>query len=109
MSDALIVAILGTVLTLAVVVPYMHMHRRVERSTAEAQQRAHDYGLHEPVSIHPVIDPELCICTGNCVTVCPEHVLGILAGDEEAYRYKMEVILKQIRKKETIVFNLFLM
>ena len=80
MSDALIVAILGTVLTLAVVFPYLHMHRRVERGTAEAQQRAHDYGLHEPVSIHPVIDPELCICTGNCVSVCPEHVLGIHAG-----------------------------
>ncbi|HEY0808785.1 MAG TPA: NAD(P)-binding domain-containing protein, partial [Longimicrobiales bacterium] len=80
MSDTMIVALIGSALVLIVVVPYLRMHRSVERATAEAQQRAHDYGLHEPVSIHPVIDPDLCICAGGCVAVCPEHVLGVRAG-----------------------------
>jgi thioredoxin reductase/NAD-dependent dihydropyrimidine dehydrogenase PreA subunit len=80
MNDGMIVLLVGTALALLVLVPYLRMHRNMERATAEAEQRAHDYGLREPVSIHPVIDPELCICTGNCVAVCPEHVLGVRAG-----------------------------
>ncbi|MCG6954906.1 MAG: NAD(P)-binding domain-containing protein, partial [Gemmatimonadetes bacterium] len=42
------------------------------------------YGLHEPVSLHPVVDPEGCIGTSNCVSVCPETVLGIRDGQAVA-------------------------
>lgn len=36
-------------------------------------------GLHEPVSLHPVIDPVLCRGSGACVSACPEfHVLGMI-------------------------------
>jgi thioredoxin reductase (NADPH) len=35
----------------------------------------------EPVSLHPKIDEHACICTGACVTVCPEKdVLGMIDG-----------------------------
>ena len=38
-------------------------------------------GLHEPVSLHPVVDPNSCIMTGACIIACPEKdILGILNG-----------------------------
>jgi heterodisulfide reductase subunit A-like polyferredoxin len=80
MSDAVIISAIGMLLVAAVVLPYLYRHHKLEQATVAAQQQAHHYGLHEPVSIHPVIDPELCICTGSCVAVCPEHVLGVRHG-----------------------------
>jgi len=33
------------------------------------------------VSLHPVIDPDICIGSGACVAACPEHnILGIVNG-----------------------------
>jgi len=38
-----------------------------------------DDGLTEAASLHPIIDPILCIGCGSCVTACPEHdVLGMI-------------------------------
>lgn len=40
-------------------------------------------GLHEPPSLHPVIDPALCLGCGACVRACPEYkhgILGIIDG-----------------------------
>ena len=38
-------------------------------------------GLYEPVSLHPVVDPNNCIMTGACIIACPEKdILGILNG-----------------------------
>ncbi len=38
-------------------------------------------GLNEPQSLHPVIDPALCLGCAACVRACPEHdILGILDG-----------------------------
>jgi thioredoxin reductase/NAD-dependent dihydropyrimidine dehydrogenase PreA subunit len=80
MTDTLIIVAVGMVLVLLFVLPYIYKQRKLELATAEAQKHAHHYGLHEPVSIHPVIDPNVCICAGSCVAVCPEHVLGIQDG-----------------------------
>jgi thioredoxin reductase (NADPH) len=42
---------------------------------------AKEVGLHEPISMHPVIDVNRCIQTGACITACPEHdILGIRNG-----------------------------
>jgi thioredoxin reductase/NAD-dependent dihydropyrimidine dehydrogenase PreA subunit len=36
-------------------------------------------GLHEPASLHPIIDPALCLGCGACVRACPEKsILGII-------------------------------
>ena len=80
MGDGAIITLVAVVLVAVVVFPYWYRHRRLEQKTIAARQHAADYGLHEPVSIHPVIDPNICICAGSCVTACPEHVLGIVAG-----------------------------
>ena len=51
--------------------------RKVEAKIEKAKQE----GLHEPVSLHPVINLDTCIKSGACVAVCPEKdILGIVNG-----------------------------
>jgi len=46
--------------------------------------KAKEYGLYEPVSLHPVVDLDICIGSGACITACPEHdILGINNGQAQ--------------------------
>ena len=58
--------------------------RRLERRSVETHATARAAGLIEPVSLHPVIDPAICIGCGSCVKACPEQpehqVLGLIGG-----------------------------
>ena len=45
---------------------------RTGRRHAALAERSEALGLREPPSLHPVINEHVCICTGACVTVCPE-------------------------------------
>lgn len=50
----------------------------VARARLEASREA---GLTEPASLHPVIDPVLCLGCATCVDACPEgSILGLIAG-----------------------------
>lgn len=53
-----------------------------EKRTAELKDIAHQAGLTEPASLHPLIDPTICIGCGACIAACPEqklhHVLGLI-------------------------------
>ena len=50
--------------------------RAVERKSA-----AEEAGLTEPASLHPVIDPALCLGCRSCVDACPEgEILGLVGG-----------------------------
>ncbi len=41
-------------------------------------------GLTEPVSLHPEIDSQRCICAGACLDACPEgDIIGIVDGKAE--------------------------
>lgn len=53
-----------------------------ESQQVEAKiEKAKQEGLHEPVSLHPVINLNTCIKSGACVTDCPEQdILGIVNG-----------------------------
>jgi thioredoxin reductase/NAD-dependent dihydropyrimidine dehydrogenase PreA subunit len=84
MSDTALIWGIGLLLTVTFTVPVLRRLRRKERATEEAHLEALRYGLHEPVSLHPVVDPEGCIGTSSCVTVCPEGVLGIRHGQAVA-------------------------
>jgi len=44
-------------------------------------EKAKELGFYEPMSLHPVIDPDTCIGSGACVAACPEKdILGIVNG-----------------------------
>jgi len=80
-SDGALIGILGVVLTAAVALPFYLRQSRAEREANEAEATARRFGLDEPASLHPVVDVESCIGTGNCIDACPEHdVLGLRGG-----------------------------
>jgi thioredoxin reductase (NADPH) len=84
-SDGTVVLAAGTFLALLFMVPFVVRLRRREAAAREAELQALRYGLHEPVTLHPVVDPDRCIGSGACVTVCPEiDVLGLMDGQARA-------------------------
>jgi len=84
MDESLLVLVAGAVLMLGAAVPTVLARRRRERDAHAARATARDYGLHEPVSLHPVVDPGRCIGSGTCIDVCPENVLGMIDGQAVA-------------------------
>jgi thioredoxin reductase/Pyruvate/2-oxoacid:ferredoxin oxidoreductase delta subunit len=57
--------------------------RRRARSQAQHVEQFHEAvatGLTEPVSLHPVVDPNRCIGSSSCVKACPEGAIGVIAG-----------------------------
>ena len=54
---------------------------RKQRVARAALRRAAKLGMDEPTSLHPVIDPNLCVGCGSCVAACPESdVLLVVNG-----------------------------
>ncbi len=71
----------AAILCIAVVVIYLRRKNRESRIVDQKIVQAKEEGLHEPVSLHPVIDVNRCIQTGACVAACPEHdIIGIRNG-----------------------------
>src|SRR4030066_1690331 len=57
-----------------------HQNKR-SRKNLKKITKAKEYGTHEPVHIHPLVDPGVCIGSGACVTACPERdILGVVNG-----------------------------
>jgi thioredoxin reductase/Pyruvate/2-oxoacid:ferredoxin oxidoreductase delta subunit len=72
-----------SVIFLAVMVPalYFVRYRRHQARTRLQQETSVRTGMTEPVSLHPKIDPNKCICSGGCTAACPEGgIIGILGG-----------------------------
>jgi len=50
-------------------------------STIKKISRAKELGFHEPVSLHPVVNSDICIGSAACIAACPEHdILGLVNG-----------------------------
>ncbi len=45
-----------------------------------ALQRSVQSGLTDPPSLHPVVDPDICVGAGGCTRACLEGALGIVKG-----------------------------
>ena len=63
---------------------YIRRQRRMHARYVAIQEEAVSAGMTEPASLHPVIDPSLCLGCGACVKACPEtshhDVLGLIDG-----------------------------
>jgi len=60
---------------------YFKWQKQTHVESVAVQTAAIEAGLTEPASLHPLIDPDVCIGCGSCVRACPEHnVIGIIAG-----------------------------
>ncbi len=61
---------------------YSAIRNRKQNLDFAAHNEAVEAGLSEPPSLHPVIDPSLCLGCGACVKACPERehhsVLGLV-------------------------------
>jgi thioredoxin reductase (NADPH) len=71
-------------LLVAISVVYMRRQRRMHARFVTIREEAVSSGMTEPASLHPLIDPALCLGCGACVTACPEtshhDVLGLIDG-----------------------------
>lgn len=68
-------------LCLVVVILYLRKQKKETRAVEEKIEKAKLDGMFEPVSLHPVINPNSCIKTGACILACPERdILGIRNG-----------------------------
>ncbi len=60
---------------------YFKLQRKQTEITKKKIEKAKEYGFIEPVSLHPVINEDICIGSGACVTACPEKdILGLVDG-----------------------------
>lgn len=79
--DSLIILGVAALLLLIFVGPYVRKVRRREERNLRKQEMAEAAGLNEPPSLHPRIDPDICLGSGACVTACPEgDILGLIKG-----------------------------
>lgn len=66
---------------LVVVIYYLWVQKKRTRKTETKITEAKAAGLHEPVSLHPVIDLDTCIGSAACIAACPEKdILGLVNG-----------------------------
>lgn len=72
---------LTALLCFAVIYFYLRNQHNKSKKVTEKIDKAKLEGLHEPVSLHPVIDVNSCIGTGACVAACPEKdIIGMVNG-----------------------------
>jgi len=58
---------------------YVSRHSWKSKSSSSQYKKTVESGLTEPASLHPVIDPTLCLGSGVCVTACPEgEIIGMI-------------------------------
>jgi len=62
-----------------------HLTRRHKhhKHAVTVKEEAISAGLIEPPSLHPVINPAICVGSASCVRACPEKSLGIVNGKAE--------------------------
>ena len=83
MNQIIELSIYGFVILLILIVLliYIKKQKRESNEVGVKIELAKEEGIHEPVSLYPVVDPNRCIKSGACIDACPEHdILGIRNG-----------------------------
>jgi thioredoxin reductase/Pyruvate/2-oxoacid:ferredoxin oxidoreductase delta subunit len=63
----------------ALILYYRRHHRRETHYRARLAETV-QASIPEPLTLHPVIDPNKCLGSSACVKACPEQALGIVRG-----------------------------
>ena len=72
---------LYALLFLIILAVYFYSRQKRDQKNLKIREKQEEAGLAEPSSLHPVIDPAICIGCTACVDACPEkNVLGIVNG-----------------------------
>jgi len=84
MNNQTILYVFYGLLVAVPVMVYIARQSGRNRSASKQLKQNIDAGLTEPASLHPVIDPNLCLGSGTCVTACPEgNVIGMIRRKAE--------------------------
>jgi thioredoxin reductase/Pyruvate/2-oxoacid:ferredoxin oxidoreductase delta subunit len=60
---------------------YIREHKKNTQTTKRKIAKAKELGFNEPVSLHPIINYDICIGSAACVAACPEKdILGVVDG-----------------------------
>ncbi len=63
---------------------YLGFRAKKQRSSSIRREAAIESGLTQPATLHPIVDPVLCIGCRSCWLACPEQsVLGMIGGKAE--------------------------
>lgn len=74
-----LIYLMAGLVALGIPVWYIVRERRKSARAEQTLAKAIERGLDEPVSLHPFIDPAICLGTAACVKACPElNVLGVI-------------------------------
>lgn len=81
MSIETLIYIITGVLVVGLPVLYVMHDRKGSARASVALESATIAGLDQPVSLHPIIDPNICIGSGSCTIACPEKgILQLING-----------------------------
>lgn len=80
MNDQIFIYVLYVLPLVVPLVIFLVKRSRRERAAKETWHEALESGLTDPPSLHPVIDPNLCLGSGGCLVACPEQAIGIIDG-----------------------------
>jgi thioredoxin reductase (NADPH) len=77
-----LVSLLSTLIIALAVLIYIYYYGKTSKKSKAKLKKAVEFGLNEePTTLHPKIDPSLCIGSTACVKACPQHdVLGLISG-----------------------------
>ena len=79
--EKLIIYSLVAIFIVVILSVYVLKQKRDSRIVEAKIAIAKEEGMHEPVTLHPVIDVNSCIRSGACIRACPEKdIIGIKDG-----------------------------
>ena len=81
MAESALLSSVVSLVLLAMVAAMLLRRRADEKRSRVALALAVQEGEHLPASLHPVIDPNICIGSFSCIKACPEgDIIGVVDG-----------------------------